>query len=89
VHRRYAESLLLAAHFSEFVGPDSVTVADVGSGAGFPGVPVAVYRPDWRVSLIESHKQKSVFLAEAARQLPNVSVLASRRGFDRKVERGR
>lgn len=78
VHRHYAESLFLGAKLAELVAGDSVTVADVGSGAGFPGVPIAVYRPDWQVLLIESHRRKAVFLAEVARRLPNVEVAARR-----------
>jgi 16S rRNA G527 N7-methylase RsmG len=50
----------------------------VGSGAGFPGFPVAVYRPDCLVTLVESHQRKAVFLQEAARSVPNVRVLARR-----------
>ena len=51
-------------------------IADVGSGAGFPGFPVAVLRPDCSVTLIESHQRKAVYLKEASRKLPNVRVLS-------------
>jgi len=50
----------------------------VGSGAGFPGFPVAVLRPECSVTLIESHQRKAVFLREASRKVPNVRVLAKR-----------
>jgi len=74
VIRHYCESLFFAAHL-----PNSATsIADIGSGAGFPGVPIAILRPDWRVSLVESNQRKSVFLREATRDLANVSVLAQR-----------
>jgi 16S rRNA (guanine527-N7)-methyltransferase len=72
--RHYCEALFLAAHIREGVG----TVADVGSGAGFPGLPVAVVRPDIQVVLIESHQRKAVFLREASRGLANVRVLSVR-----------
>src|ERR1700679_3249327 len=56
----YCESL--------FVGPllpaGKLTIADVGSGAGFPGIPVGVLRPEFAVVLIESHQRKAVFLSE-------------------------
>lgn len=77
VERHYCESLFLAVHLA----PGPLQVADVGSGAGFPGIPVAILRPDCTVTLIESHKRKAVFLREATRQLPNVRVL-SKRGED-------
>ena len=67
--RHYCESLFVAAQI------DGVSVVDVGSGPGFPGIPIAVARPDWTVTLIESHRRKAVFLREASRDLMNVHVL--------------
>ena len=74
VERHYCESLFLGTHLPQ--GP--LRIADIGSGAGFPGFPVAVLRPDCSVTLIESHQRKAVFLREACRKLPNVRVLARR-----------
>lgn len=74
VERHYCESLLLATHLPHGV----LRVGDIGSGAGFPGIPLAIARPEYAVALIESHQRKSVFLREAARELPNVKVLAMR-----------
>jgi 16S rRNA (guanine527-N7)-methyltransferase len=44
-------------------------LADIGSGAGFPGMAIKLYRPRTRVYLIERNYKKSVFLQELARQL--------------------
>jgi 16S rRNA (guanine527-N7)-methyltransferase len=74
VRFHYCESLYLALKLP----PGPVRIADVGSGAGFPGLPIAVLRPDLDVTLIESHQRKSVFLREAVRGLPNSRVLCSR-----------
>jgi 16S rRNA (guanine527-N7)-methyltransferase len=74
VERHYCESLFLGAHLP----PGPLAIADVGSGAGFPGFPVAVLRPECSVTLIESHQRKAVFLREASRGLPGVKVLAKR-----------
>jgi 16S rRNA G527 N7-methylase RsmG len=52
--------------------------ADLGSGGGFPGFPVAVLRPDCLLTLVESHQRKAVFLKEIARSVRNVRVLAKR-----------
>jgi 16S rRNA (guanine527-N7)-methyltransferase len=74
VERHYCESLFLAAHL-----PSSpLRICDVGSGGGFPGIPVAVARPDCSVVLIESHQRKAVFLKEACRALTNVQVVNRR-----------
>ena len=72
--RHYGESLFLAAHLPA----GALRIADLGSGAGFPGFPVAVVRPDCTITLVESHQRKAVFLREASRRLANVHVLAQR-----------
>lgn len=74
VRLHYCESLFLARALPAI----PLRIVDVGSGAGFPGVPVAVYRPDCTVDLVESHQRKAVFLTEACRHLQNVRVLARR-----------
>jgi 16S rRNA (guanine527-N7)-methyltransferase len=74
IERHFCESLFLSAHLP----PGNLSVVDIGSGAGFPGLPVAVLRPDCRIALIESRQRKAVFLREASRGLPNVRVVASR-----------
>jgi 16S rRNA (guanine527-N7)-methyltransferase len=53
-------------------------IVDVGSGAGFPGVPLSIVRSDSTVDLVESHQRKAVFLREATRGLENVRVFGER-----------
>ena len=74
VRRHFGESLFLAKSLTDALG----TLADVGSGAGFPGVPVAVYHPNFEVTLVESIAKKATFLREATRDLRNVRVLNAR-----------
>jgi 16S rRNA (guanine527-N7)-methyltransferase len=76
VVRHCCESLFFCAHLPTAM--DAARIVDIGSGAGFPGVPIAIFRPDWEVTLVESVQRKAVFLREATRQLKNVSVLAQR-----------
>ena len=49
--------------------PSGASVVDVGSGAGLPGIPLAVLRPDLRVTLLEPLLRRSVFLAEVVGRL--------------------
>jgi len=68
--RHYAESLFLAS----LVPPTARKIADVGSGAGFPGFPLAVAHPEAEVFLIESDQRKAAFLREASDFSRNIRV---------------
>ena len=68
------DSLAMHAHLA---GID--TLADLGTGPGLPGIPLAIARPNLRVTLVESNGKKARFLREAVRQLQlgNVTVAES------------
>jgi 16S rRNA (guanine527-N7)-methyltransferase len=55
-------------------------LADLGTGPGLPGIPLAIIRPDAEIGLVESNGKKTRFLREAVRQLalPNVKVFECR-----------
>jgi 16S rRNA (guanine527-N7)-methyltransferase len=69
------EEGILSRHFVESIAcasalPTGVaTLLDFGSGAGFPGIPIALCRPEIAVTLAESQGKKAAFLQEAARTL--------------------
>lgn len=65
VRRHFGESLFAARHLD----PDTPTLLDFGSGAGFPGLPIALLRSDIQVTLAESQNKKATFLREAIRTL--------------------
>ncbi|TWT14800.1 16S rRNA (guanine(527)-N(7))-methyltransferase RsmG [Reyranella sp. CPCC 100927] len=61
------------------IPPDARTLVDLGSGAGFPGLTLAIVRPDLSVRLVESDVRKSAFLGDVARRAaPNASILNQR-----------
>lgn len=49
--------------------------ADLGSGAGFPGIALAALHPEARVTLVERRQKRAAFLEQVARALPNTTVL--------------
>ena len=78
VTRHFGESYFSAQAFLEddWAG----TVVDFGSGAGFPGIPLAIVRPKASVALIESNGKKAAILREVVRGLglKNVEVFCGR-----------
>lgn len=75
VDRHLLDSLAVNA-----VAPDSGVVVDLGSGAGFPGLPLAIIRPKQAVVLVEARQKRASFLAEVKRtlSLANVDIVAGR-----------
>jgi len=75
VTRHFGESLFAARHlFPSSSSASSVvkglsSVADLGSGAGFPGIPIKLWAPHIALTLIESNHKKAAFLREVARAL--------------------
>jgi 16S rRNA (guanine527-N7)-methyltransferase len=76
LYRHFCESMYAAVA----VPVEDGRLADVGSGGGFPGIPLKILRPELQVFLIESNIKKATFLAEVARdlELTDVRVLVNR-----------
>jgi 16S rRNA (guanine527-N7)-methyltransferase len=79
VPRLWERHVLNCAVLTELL-PDGVTVCDVGSGAGLPGLVVAIRRPDLQVTLLEPLLRRTTFLDEVVERLglDNVEVLRGR-----------
>jgi 16S rRNA (guanine527-N7)-methyltransferase len=86
VRRHFVESIFAAQQVPKHVK----TLLDFGSGAGFPGIPIAICRPKIGVTLAESQGKKAAFLREAVRTLGlkaevwagRVEEMATERVFD-------
>ena len=88
VTRHFGESLFAARHLfpgfssvspvssvlKDFDSTDDVRVADLGSGAGFPGLPIRIWSPNISLTLIESNHKKAAFLSEVLRSLTLTNV---------------
>lgn len=76
LHRHFCESMFGAGA----IPVDKGRVADIGSGPGFPGIPLKIASPEMNLVLVESNIKKGTFLAEIARELEltNTRVLISR-----------
>jgi len=84
VRRHFGESLFAGEHLQ---AASAMSLADFGSGAGFPGLPIKVMAPRLQVALIESQQKKATFLREVVRALGlNSVVVHAERGEDSKLK---
>ncbi len=76
LYRHFCESMFGAS----LLPVENCRLADVGSGGGFPGLPLKIFRPELTVFLVESNVKKATFLAEVIRELglTDARVLVSR-----------
>lgn len=86
VERHFLDSLAIAPLL-----PKAGLLVDLGSGAGFPGLPLAIQRPDQPMLLVEARRKRVSFLREARRtlQLGNVEVHEGRAEDPRPEHRSR
>ena len=73
--KHYVDSLFVSAHI-----PEGATVLDVGCGAGFPTLPLAIFRPDLRITALDSTAKRIAYVQKTAKTLglTNVTAIAAR-----------
>jgi 16S rRNA G527 N7-methylase RsmG len=80
--RHFADSLSIIPTLAKLSsGADkNVKIVDIGSGGGLPGIAIAIARPEWRVTLVDTVEKKCVFMRRVVEELglPNVTVINSR-----------
>jgi 16S rRNA (guanine527-N7)-methyltransferase len=76
--RHALDAFSLLPHLAQL--PAGSHVLDVGSGGGLPGIPIAIARPDLRITLLEATQKKAGFLSAVCKKLAldNVSVVSER-----------
>lgn len=76
--RMVIEHLLDSLSIAPLLRPSRIL--DVGSGAGLPGIPLAVVRPQWRFALLDASQKRCAFMRQAAIELalPNVDIACAR-----------
>lgn len=80
VVRHLLDSLAILPHVEACMATAEPRLLDVGAGAGLPGIPLAIARPQWALSLLDSNGKKARFLRHVQRSLalPQVQVIEGR-----------
>lgn len=76
ITKHFLDSLL----YLKVIPEGQLSICDIGSGAGFPGIPMAIVRPELTVALIEPSRKKTAFLRHMKNRLSlqNIEVIESR-----------
>ena len=74
------DSIVVLPIMDQFLGNKTALIADLGSGGGLPAIPIAILRPEWRLTLIEAVRKKTAFLqhARGKLELKNTEILSER-----------
>lgn len=82
--RHFVDSLVSSAYI-----PENATLLDVGSGGGFPGIPLALFRPDLRVTLLDASRKRVNFQRAVLRRLALSNVICIEAKLEDLLRQGR
>ncbi|MEG3156469.1 16S rRNA (guanine(527)-N(7))-methyltransferase RsmG [Lysobacter zhanggongensis] len=88
VDKHLLDSLAMHAYVADIAAAGG-SLADLGTGAGLPGIPLAIARPQLRVTLVESNGKKARFMREAVRKLGLADVRVAESRIEALDEPGR
>ena len=71
------DSLAVLPHLADSAERESLSLLDVGSGAGLPAIPLAIARPAWRVVALDSNHKKGAFIQQVVNELALANVEAA------------
>ena len=69
LEKHFLDSILFLPEIKKLNKEDKTNLFDIGSGGGFPAIPLAIMNPEWDFVLCESIKKKAVFLNHVAKNL--------------------
>ena len=80
LERHFLDSILFLPEIESLVTQPTTNVLDIGSGGGFPAIPIAIIKSEWKFTLCESIKKKANFLNHLVKELDldNVEILNTR-----------
>jgi 16S rRNA (guanine527-N7)-methyltransferase len=80
ITKHFLDSISCIKAIDKYINIEGISIIDVGTGAGFPGVPIKIIRPSIRLFLLEARKKKTVFLEKVTEEinLQQVKILNGR-----------
>lgn len=80
LEKHFLDSILFLPEIESLVFNSLISILDIGSGGGFPAIPLAIMKPNWHFTLCESVKKKTNFLEHIVKELglKNVEIINGR-----------
>jgi 16S rRNA (guanine527-N7)-methyltransferase len=67
--KHFLDSISCIKVIKKYIDTERINIIDIGTGAGFPGMPIKIVCPSIRLSLLEAKKKKTIFLEKAIEEI--------------------